>query len=199
MRDLIIIEFLSLDGVMQGYGGPEEDTSGGFAHGGWGAAYQDHVIGETAGRGMAATDAFLFGRRTYDKMAAYWPTGPADNPITEHLNSSAKYVASRSPRTLEWKNTVQLEGDATAAVTRLKEQDGGTIAVLGSGDLAQTLIRDDLVDEYLLFVHPLLLGGGKRLFRDAPSPRPLRLLDVRPTTTGTLVLRYRPEKIGDRR
>jgi dihydrofolate reductase len=192
MRMLRVVEFLSLDGVMQAPGSPEEDTDGGFAHGGWQRPYVDDALGASAAEGMAATGTYLFGRRTYEIMAAHWPSAPADDPFTAHLNSTPKYVASTTLRALGWQNSSLITGDVATAVARLKEQPGGTIAVLGSGSLVQTLMREDLVDEYSLTVSPLVLGSGKRLFREADRLRTLRLVDVGTTTTGSLMLTYRP-------
>lgn len=192
MRKLIVTEFLSLDGVMQAPAAPDEDTEGGFSRGGWQPEYFDDVLLAAASEGMAATDAYLFGRKTYQKMAAYWPTAPADDPFTAHLNRTAKYVASTTLQRVEWQNSTLIDGDVAAGVAKLKEQPGGNIAVLGSGDLVQTLIRHDLVDEYALMVCPLLLGGGKRLFRDADLAGKLRLIDSRATSTGIVMLTYQP-------
>ena len=192
MRMLRVIEFLSLDGVMQAPGAPDEDTEGGFRHGGWQRPYLDEVVGAAAAEGMAATDAYLFGRKTYEKMAAYWPTAPEDDPYARHLNSTVKYVASRTLQALEWQNAQLLRGGVAKEVAALKEQPGGNIAVLGSGDLVQTLIAHDLVDEYFLAVFPIVLGGGKRLFREADQARKLTLVDCKPTGTGCVLLTYRP-------
>lgn len=192
MRMLRVIEFLSLDGVMQAPGDPDEDTEGGFQHGGWQRPYFDDVLGATAAEGMAATDAYLFGRKTYEKMAAYWPTAPADDPYARHLNSTPKYVASRTLLDVEWENSTLIKGDVAEEVAKLKEQPGKNIAVLGSGDLVQTLIRHDLVDEYFLAVFPIVLGSGKRLFREADQPRKLTLVDSKATSTGGVLLTYRP-------
>jgi dihydrofolate reductase len=192
MRMLRVIEFLSLDGVMQAPGGPDEDTDGGFRHGGWVQPYYDDVFGASAAEGMATTDAYLFGRKTYEKMAAYWPTAPEDDPYAEHLNSNPKYVASRTLEHVEWEPTTILNGDIPEEVAKLKDQAGGNIAVLGSGALVQTLAENDLVDEYFLAVYPILLGGGKKLFRDAGDVRTLDLIESKPTTTGGVLLTYRP-------
>jgi dihydrofolate reductase len=192
MRPLALIEFLSLDGVMQSLGSPDEDTDGGFRHGGWARPYGDPVLFGSAAEGLASTDAYLFGRRTYEKMAAFWPHQPDTDPMAASLNAHPKYVASRTLRALEWRNAELLTGDVPEAVAELKGRPGGRIAVLGSGLLAQTLMAHDLVDEYELFVHPLVLGGGKRLFRDAPDVRRLELVRATPTTTGVLLLSYRP-------
>ncbi|HEU4354194.1 MAG TPA: dihydrofolate reductase family protein [Actinomycetota bacterium] len=192
MRRLVLIEFLSLDGVMQAPGAPDEDTEGGFRHGGWQVPFVDDVFMASAVQGMAETDAHLFGRKTYQIMAAYWPTAPPDDPFARHLNSVEKYVASRTLDRVEWQNTTLIEGDVVQAVRELKERPGKDIAVLGSGDLAQTLMADDLVDEYSLSIFPIVLGSGKRLFRDSDQVRKLRLVDSKPTTTGGLMLTYRP-------
>jgi dihydrofolate reductase len=192
MRMLRVIEFLSLDGVMQGPGAPDEDTEGGFRHGGWMQPYYDDVLGASAAEGMAATDAYLFGRKTYEKMAAYWPTAPADDPFGTHLNATPKYVVSRMLQRGDWEPTTVIRGDVVDEVKRLKQQPDGHIAVLGSGALVQTLAENDLVDEYFLAVYPILLGTGKRLFREADEVRKLRLIDSRTTGTGGVLLTYRP-------
>lgn len=192
MRKLVVIEFLSLDGVMQAPGAPDEDTEGGFRHGGWSMQYFDDVAGAAAAEGMAATDAHLFGRKTYEIMAAHWPKQPKDDPFAQHLNSTAKYVASRTLQSVEWENSTLIKGDVAEEVAKLKEQPGKNIAVLGSGELVQTLIENDLVDEYLLTVSPIVLGSGKRLFRDSDQTRSLGLIDSKTTSTGNLMLTYRP-------
>jgi dihydrofolate reductase len=194
VRKLVVIEFLSLDGVYQAPGARNEDTEGGFAHGGWQRPYFDEILGSWAGRGMAETDAHLFGRKTYEKMAAYWPNAPADDPYGKHLNSVQKYVASRTLNSVEWQNTTLLQGDVAEEVAKLKDQPGNNIAVLGSGNLVQTLIEHDLVDEYSLSVFPVLLGGGKKLFPDDGQLRKLELVDSEPTTTGGVMLTYRPAR-----
>ena len=192
MRKLVVIEFLSLDGVMQGPGSPDEDREGGFEHGGWPQPYVDEVQGAAATEGMAGTDAYLFGRKTYDKMTGYWPSASSDDPMAAQLNSTRKYVVSRTLQSPSWQNTTVIDSDVAAAVSELKRQSGGNIAVLGSGELVQTLIANDLVDEFRLFVHPVVLGRGKRLFRSSDRPRALRLIDSRTTTTGVLLLTYAP-------
>ena len=193
MRKLAVIEFVTLDGVMQSLGSPDEDREGGFEYGGWSAPYGDEVLGKTAGEGLAATTAYLFGRKTYEKMAAHWPTEPATNPIAAHLNATPKYVVTRTLTALEWAGSHVLGGDIAASVNDLKQLGDGTIVVLGSGLLVQTLIEHDLIDEYQLFVHPLLLGTGKRLFRQTSQPIRLQLTSCTPTTTGVLLLSYQPE------
>jgi dihydrofolate reductase len=193
MRKLAVIEFVTLDGVMQGLGSPEEDRDGGFEYGGWGQPYGDEVLARKAGEGLPNTTAYLFGRRTYEKMAAYWPQQPDDNPMAAHLNATQKYVVTRTLTEPEWPGTEVLDGDVKDAVSELKQQGDGTIVVLGSGVLVQTLIENEQVDEYRLFVHPLVLGTGKRFFRELPRPLPLRFVDCTATTTGVLLLTYVPE------
>ena len=153
MRTLVVIEFLSLDGVMQSLGGPDEDTEGGFRHGGWSQPYMDDVLMRSSIEGIKSTDAYLFGRRTYEKFVAYWPTQPDENPMAAHLNATPKYVASRTLDRVDWRNAQLLDGDVPDAVRALKSQDGGSIAVLGSGVLVRTLFEHELVDE-LRAVHP---------------------------------------------
>jgi len=193
MRRLVAVEFLSLDGVYQAPGDPDEDREGGFEHGGWQRPYGDEVLGKMAGEGMAATDAQLFGRKTYEKMAAFWPNAPADDPYAKHLNGVQKYVASRTLTETDWQPTTILR-DAAKDVAGLKDRTGGTISVLGSGDLVRTLLDHDLVDELSLWVFPIVLGGGKRLFADDQRLRRFELVDSTPTTTGGVALTYRPAR-----
>jgi len=191
MRKVVAVEMLSLDGVMQGPGGPEEDTEGGFRHGGWVMPYGDDVFFENAKRGMAETDAQLFGRRTYEIMASYWPNAPADDPFAQHLNPVAKYVVSRTLTEATWENTSILR-DVPADIVELKQQPGKNISILGSGELVRSLIANDLVDEFQLMIAPIVLGSGKRLFADADDVRKLELVDAVTTTTGAQILTYRP-------
>ena len=196
MRKLAVVEFVTLDGVMQGLGRPDEDRSGGFEHGGWSGPYGDEVLAQEAGQGVAQTSAYLFGRKTYEHMAAHWPHEPDDNPIAASLNARPKYVVTRTLRhtDLRWPNSHVVEGDVAAAVHSLKAEGDGFVTVLGSGELVQRLIADELVDTYQIMLHPLLLGSGRRLFRDYPRPQRLRLTSSIPTTTGVLLLSY--ERIG---
>ncbi|MDQ3964565.1 MAG: dihydrofolate reductase family protein [Actinomycetota bacterium] len=192
MRKLAVIDFLSLDGVMQAPGQPDEDIEGGFKHGGWAIPYHDETLAASVAENMAATDAYLFGRKTYENFAAYWPTAPRDIPFTDHLNNTAKYVVSTTLKDPDWNNSTVIDGDVVEEVHKLKEQPGEGIAVLGSGALVQTLIEHDLVDEYFLTIYPLVLGGGKRLFRDDEQLRRLELVNSKTTGTGGVVLTYRP-------
>jgi dihydrofolate reductase len=190
MRRLVVIEFVTLDGVMQGLGSPDEDRDGGFEHGGWSAPFFDDVQATVAVEGLTSTTAYLFGRKTYEKMIGYWPSQPDENPMAAHLNATPKYVATRTLTDLTWTNAQVLAGDLVPAVGDLKSRGEGIVAVLGSGVLVQELIANDLVDGYHLFLHPLLLGTGKRLFREMDRPRRLQLLDCTRTSTGVLMLRY---------
>jgi dihydrofolate reductase len=193
MRKLIVNEFLSLDGVMQGPGAPDEDRSGGFEHGGWQLPYTDETFLEIISGSMAETGGFVFGRRTYEIMAAHWPFQPDDDPFAPTLNNQPKYVASTTlSEPLGWQNSTLLQGDVAKAVAALKEQPGKDLVVLGSGELVQTLMENDLVDRYGLMVTPIVLGSGKRLFRDGSAMRELRLVDSKTTGTGMLVTTYEP-------
>jgi dihydrofolate reductase len=194
MRKLVVIEFLSLDGVYQAPGDVNEDIEGGFRHGGWQRPYFDDILGAAGMQGMAETDAHLFGRKTYQIMAAYWPNAPSDDPYGKHLNGVAKYVASRTLRSVEWQNTALLDGDLAEEVTKLKEQPGKNIAVLGSGNLVRSLMEHDLVDVYSLAVFPIVLGSGKRLFAGSDQVSRLRLVDSKVTGTGGLLLSYEPAR-----
>ncbi len=191
---------LSLDGVMQAPGRPDEDCRDGFEHGGWGLGYGDSVMMEAMGKGMAQAGSLLFGRRTYEDFFRVWPNRK-DNPFTPVLDNSLKYVASRTLREpLPWQNSTLLSGEAAETVARLKKQPGKDVVVLGSGELLQTLIRQDLVDLYVLLIHPLLLGRGRRLFPDDAPRRPLRLLESVTTTKGVVIATYqldgKPAKEG---
>jgi len=192
MGRVVVVSSLTLDGVMQAPGRPDEDRRGGFVHGGWALPYNDQVMGNAMGAGMARTRALLLGRRTYQDFAAVWPKRK-DNPFTEVLNNTQKYVASRTlTEPLPWRNSTLLGGDAAEAVAGLREEPGGDIVVLGSGDLAQSLIRHNLVDEYTLLIHPLVLGSGRRLFTEGIAVSALRLTASVTTTTGVVIATYQP-------
>jgi dihydrofolate reductase len=179
--------------VMQAPGRPDEDRRGGFAHGGWALPYADSVLGAVSGQSMASTGALLFGRRTYEDFYGVWPKRTDGNPFTAVLNNTQKYVASTTLKEpLPWVNSTLLEGDAAEAVARLKAQPGKDVVVLGSGVLLQSLMRRNLVDEYVLLIHPLVLGSGRRLFTDEGQFAALRLIDTRMTTTGVVIATYQP-------
>jgi dihydrofolate reductase len=194
VRKLSLVEFITLDGVMQGLGGPDEDREGGFDHGGWAASYGDEVAHE-AGAVVGQTSAYLFGRRTYEHMAAHWPHQPPGDRIAASLNATPKYVVTRTiaQQDLVWANSHVIETDVAEAVERLKSEGDGFVTVLGSGVLAQTLVASDLVDVYRIMLHPLVLGTGKRLFREYPHPVRIRLAGCTQTTTGVLLLTYERE------
>jgi dihydrofolate reductase len=192
---IVVSEFLTLDGVMQAPGGKEEDTEGGFQHGGWQLDndYRDEVAGQAIMGSFEEAGGMLLGRRTYDTFAAYWPISD-EEPIAGVMNNMKKYVASRTLKApLEWKNSELLEGDTVEAVHKLKEQSGKDLLVIGSGNFAQTLIDNDLVDEYRLMIYPIVVGGGKRLFRDGNPLAKLTLTDSKTSTKGVVILTYRPE------
>ncbi|MGO9458460.1 MAG: dihydrofolate reductase family protein [Acidimicrobiales bacterium] len=184
---LTLHSFMTLDGVLQAPGGPDEDRDGGFAYGGWSFAHGDEECGEAMAGWIERADAFLLGRRTYDIFAAYWPkiTDPS-NPIAAKLNGLEKFVASRSLSSLDWEHSSLLT-DVPAGVADLKRRPGGELQVHGSGNLARTLIEHDLVDEYRLLVYPLLLGSGKRLFTGGGRGAALRLTGARTTGAGVVV------------
>jgi dihydrofolate reductase len=192
---IILSDFMSLDGVVQAPGGPDEDTDGGFAHGGWSHPYFDvEVMGAAIGDVMARTDALLFGRRTWQAMAGAWPDRAGD-PFADQMNAITKYVASRtlSDDDLTWSNSNLLAADdAIGAIRDLRARDGGVLQVWGSSNLAAQLIEHDLVDELVLMIEPILLGGGKRLFPQDGTARPLELVSSKTASTGVLVCTYRP-------
>jgi dihydrofolate reductase len=193
MSKVVVNTNLTLDGVMQAPGHPDEDRRGGFEQGGWATPYADSVMAGAMGEGIAKGGALLFGRRTYEQFASVWPSQPEDNPYATVLNNRQKYVASTTLREpLSWSNSTLLEGDAAEAVARLKEQPGKDLVVLGSGELVQSLMRRNLVDEYVLLIHPLVLASGRRLFPDGGTFAALRLVDSLTTTTGVVIATYQP-------
>ena len=194
---IIINDFMSLDGVVQAPGGRKEDTDGGFAHGGWSMPYFDaEAMGPAIDEVLTTTEALLFGRRTWQGMAAAWP-GRAGDPFADRMNEIPKYVASRTltEDDLTWSGSTLLPtDDAIGAVRELRAQDGKGLQVMGSASLAEQLIEDDLVDEYRLMLEPILLGGGKRLFPEDGHARPLELVSTTAAGTGVLICTYRPAR-----
>ncbi len=187
MSKVVVFMNLTLDGVMQAPGRPDEDRRGGFEHGGWAMPY---ATMEAAEESMAYTGALLLGRRTYEDFYTVWPNR-TDNPFTAVLNNTQKYVASTTlSEPLPWSNSTLLKGDAAEAVARLKEEGGKDLVVLGSGELVQSLMRRNLVDEYVLLIHPLILGSGRRLFTDGGAFAALRLVSTKTTTTGVVIATY---------
>jgi dihydrofolate reductase len=191
MRKLIVSTFVTLDGVMQAPGGPGEDDSGGFAHGGWSVNYWDERMGQVMDEATSTPFAMVLGRRTYDIMAAYWPHAP-EEAGGKPFNDATKYVVSRSHPRLEWSNSVLIEGDAADGIAALKKEDGPELQVHGSGNLIQTLLRHNLVDQYRLWVFPLVIGSGKRLFAEGTIPSGLKLVDSKTSTTGVVIGTYEP-------
>jgi dihydrofolate reductase len=194
MGKVIVNEFMTMDGVVQAPGGAEEDTSGGFKHGGWHMPFIDEIAQKDVLEGINEAGGFLLGRRTYEIFAAYWPNAPEEEQvIAEPLNTKPKYVASRTlAEPLEWQNSTLLQGEVPGAVAALKQEAGGDLHVIGSSELVQTLIENDLVDELRVMIDPLVVGGGKRIFRDDGALKPLRLLDSQVTSTGAFLARYAP-------
>ena len=191
MAELTLTTFLTLDGVMQAPGGPTEDTDGNFPHGGWLVPHADADMGATMLDIFARADAFLLGRKTYDIFAAHWPrVTDSDDPVATKLNTLSKFVASRTPRELAWQNSTAV-ADVVKTVVALKQRFAGEVQVHGSGDLAQTLIAHDLIDEYRLLVFPVLLGTGKRLFGAGTAPATLQQVRSHTTGTGTVISVYR--------
>jgi dihydrofolate reductase len=189
MRRLSVVEFVTLDGVMQAFDAPDSDDPG-FPHGGWGLPYMGGGGTEAGTQGQASTSAYLFGRKTYERLAAFWPHQGDENPMAAHLNRTPKYVATRTLSTLDWQPAHVLDDELAPAVRTLKEEGEGTIVVLGSGMFVQQLMAAGLVDAFTLFVHPLVLGTGARLFREVETPIPLHLSTVVQTGTGVLILTY---------
>jgi dihydrofolate reductase len=191
MRKLLVTTFLTLDGVMQAPGGPEEDPSDGFAHGGWSVNYWDDVMGQVMTEATSKPFAMVLGRRTYDIMAAYWPHAPEEEGA-KTFNEATKYVASRGRPKLEWSNSVLLEGDTADAIAALRQDDGPELQVHGSPNLIQTLLRHNLVDHFRLMVFPVVVGPGKRLFGEGTTPSALRLLDGKVSPSGVVLGTYEP-------
>ena len=191
MRKLIVQTFVTLDGVMQAPGGPGEDDDGGFAYGGWSVNYWDDQMGQVMGEATSRPFAMVLGRRTYDIMAAYWPTAPEETGA-KVFNDATKYVATHRPLTPEWSNSVQIEGDAADGLAALKAEDGPELQVHGSANLIQTLLAHNLVDQFRLWVFPVVIGSGKRLFADGTMPSGLRLVDHKVSTTGVVMGTWEP-------
>ena len=194
MSKIVVINNITLDGIMQAPGRADEDTRDGFEHGGWAVPYNDQVSGQFMGRHMVGTRAILLGRRTYTDFAGFWPK-QGDNPFTNVLTAMPKYVASSTlDPEQEWANTIVLGGDAVPAISDLRSEEGGDIVIMGSGDLVRSLARSNLIDEYLLLIHPLALGSGRRLFAEEAR---LSLVESVSTTTGVVIATYRPLADGE--
>jgi dihydrofolate reductase len=194
MRKVIADEWMTLDGVIQAPGQADEDTTGGFQHGGWHVGYFDDIAQRRVVESVVKAGGFLLGRRTYEIFAAHWPNASEEEQVlAEPLNTKPKYVASRTlTEPLAWQNSRVLQGDVAEAVATLKQEDGEDLHVIGSSELVQTLVERDLVDEFRVMIDPVVVGGGKRLFRDDGGLRPLRLVDSQVTTTGVIIATYAP-------
>jgi dihydrofolate reductase len=191
MRKIVVLTFVSLDGVMQAPGGPEEDTSGGFQYGGWTVPYFDEFLGNIMGEQMGGPFDLLLGRKTYDIFAAYWPKQDPAGLGAAPLNKATKYVVSSSSPKLDWEKSVLIEGDVTAKLKELKQQDGPMLQVHGSGNLIQTLLKNDLVDELWLKIYPLALGKGKRLFAEGTIPAAFEFMESKTSPSGVIVANYK--------
>jgi dihydrofolate reductase len=192
MTKVVVINHVTLDGVMQAPGRPDEDRRGGFEQGGWSPPYGDEIMGAALAERMAQSSGLLFGRRTYEDLLSYWNT--QDSPFKDALNNAPKYVASNTlSEPARWPNTTLLRGDASSAAAELKKRGDGELQVMGSGELIQALMRRNLIDEYMLLVNPIVLGSGRRLFAEGSPTTSLRLVgDVTTTTTGVVIATYQP-------
>lgn len=191
MRELAILTFQTLDGVMQAPGMPDEDTSGGFRAGGWAAPYWDQVMGQVQQEAMSAPYDILFGRKTYEAFAAHWPNLGDDDPVAAMINGARKYVATSTLTALEWMNSEPITGDIAAEISKLKNQDGPLIQVHGSCRLIQTLLSYDLIDEFRLWTFPVVVGEGKRLFGEGRAAAALNLVKTETTPNGVVMAIYR--------
>jgi dihydrofolate reductase len=193
MSKVIVNNSVTLDGVMQAPARADEDLRDGFEHGGWAQPYFDEVMVSVAAEGIAQGGDLLLGRRTYEDFASVWPHMPEENPFTAVMNNFRKHVASTTlEEPLSWNNSTLLGGDAAEAVASLREQPGNDLVILGSGELVQSLMQHNLIDRYVLLIHPLVLGSGRRLFPDGGPSVPLRLVDTKTTTTGVVIATYEP-------
>jgi dihydrofolate reductase len=191
MSKVVAVEHVTLDGVMQAPARPDEDTRGGFTHGGWAVADEDPAMQKVIGARMGSSWSLLVGRTTYEDLAGFWPNQPP-NPFTEALNRVEKFVVSNTPLELSWQNSTQLKGDGADSVEKLKNEHDKTLVIFGSGVLVRSLMRRDLIDEYVLQIHPLVLGKGRRLFEgDSPFTK-LQLVDSVSTGSGVIIATYRP-------
>ncbi|HEX8860048.1 MAG TPA: dihydrofolate reductase family protein [Actinomycetes bacterium] len=191
MRKLVVQTFVTLDGVMQAPGGPEEDDDSGFTQGGWSVNYWDDQMGQVMGEQTSKPFAMVLGRRTYDIMAAYWPTAP-EEAGGKVFNDATKYVASRGRPALPWQNSALIEGDAAEGLAALKREDGPELQVHGSANLIQSLLRNNLVDQYRLWIFPVVIGSGKRLFAEGTIPSGLKLVDSKVSSTGVVMGTWEP-------
>lgn len=191
MGTLVVNMFVTLDGVIQSPGMPEEDTEGGFPHGGWQVPHFGKESGEEIGKGLERMDALLLGRKTYDIFAGYWPKAPADDPFAVKLNAVPKYIASRTLEKVDWNNSALIEGDLAKAIERIKAEHD-EVHTFGSSDLVQSLLRHRLIDRLTMFVYPVVLGTGKRLFQEGEPPTAFKLTESRAFSDGAVLISYEP-------
>jgi dihydrofolate reductase len=191
MRKIVVLSFVSLDGVMQAPGGPEEDTSGGFSYGGWTVPYSDEFSGNEMTKQMSMPFDLLLGRKTYDIFAAYWPKHPEIEAVATPFNKCTKYVVSHKPTELLWENSELITGDVALKIKDLKKENGPMLQVHGSSNLIQTLLKYDLVDELWLKIFPVMLGGGKRLFGEGTIPEAFKLIESKTTPSGVIFANYK--------
>jgi dihydrofolate reductase len=191
MRKIIVLSFITLDGVMQAPGGPKEDTSGGFKYGGWTVPYFDEFAGQIMDQQIKPPFDLLLGKKTYDIFASYWPHQPTDNSVTEPFNKARKYVASTTSFEPTWENTTVLAGDVTEQIKNLKNEDGPDLQVHGSGNFIQTLLKNDLIDELWLKIFPITLGPGKRLFAEGTIPAAFKLMETKASPSGVIIANYK--------
>jgi dihydrofolate reductase len=195
MRKIVVLSFVTLDGVMQAPGGPDEDTSGGFEFGGWTVPFTDKISGEQIGRQMSMPFDLLLGRKTYDIFASYWPKQDPESSVARPFNKATKYVVSHSSPELSWKESVLIAGDVVAKLNELKQGDGPLLQVYGSGNFIQTLLKNDLVDELWLKTYPIILGNGKRLFAEGVIPTAFELTESHISSLGVIIANYK--RAGD--
>jgi dihydrofolate reductase len=197
VRNISATLIISMDGVIQGPGRPDEDTRGGFDRGGWALPYNDEVMAQRMGEGMASPGAMLFGRRTYEDFYGYWPR-QTDNPFTPYLNQATKYVVSSTlSEPLSWQNSILLPGDPAASVADLKSQPGPDLGIVGSAQLVRSLLAANLIDRYVLLIHPLVLGQGRRLFDERGPGVDFDLIDSVITSKGVIIATYQSDRAGN--
>jgi dihydrofolate reductase len=199
MRKIITTTFVTLDGVMQAPGGPKEDTSNGFAYGGWSANYWDKIMGDIMTGFMNIPFELLLGKTTYDIFAAYWPKANRDSEVAIPFNATKKYVVSHKPQELSWNNSELITGDVVTAIKKLKNESGPDLWIHGSGNLIQTLLKNKLIDRMHVWIFPVTVGNGKRLFAEGTQAEGLKLIDSKISTTGVIIATYEPEgpiKVG---
>ena len=192
MRKIITTTFVTLDGVMQAPGGPEEDTTNGFAYGGWSANYWDKTMGDIMTGFMSTPFELLLGKKTYDIFAAFWPNTDQDQVVANPFNANKKYVVSHEQEELSWSNSTLITGDVVGAIKKLKEEDGPDLWVHGSGNLIQTLLKEHLIDRMHVWVFPVTVGNGKRLFAEGTQAEGFKLTDSKIATTGVIISTYEP-------